>query len=227
MADLGQTNICSLFTVFPAELRLHIYEQLFEGSKVTYKKKHTVGGRTQLSILQPSDHCNFLLTCNQAYDEAIKIYWSKTTLYGDPDDDELTFFLDCIVPDFAKPYIRHIRGLNSGELPYRPLEGCLKDYKRLQTIGFEEEWSINVAALGDKGASPTMEDWVAEYCMTQSGWKFSKVLYDDGPAVVFRGVYRLDVGDYSPEMLEEKFPNMSKDHKNERKVSSSCSQLMP
>ncbi|KAG8162344.1 hypothetical protein KVR01_008109 [Diaporthe batatas] len=218
MADLGQGDYCALFTVLPVEVRLHIYEALFEGSEVRYKKKHTVGSRTQLSILQPSDHHNFLLTCNQAYDEAIKIYWSKTTLYGDPDDDELTFFLGCIVPDIAKPYIRHIRGLNSGELPDRPLQECLEDYQRLQTIGFEEEGLIDIASLGDHGASPTMEDWVEENCRAQSSWKFSSILRDAGPTVVFRGVYRLDVEDFSPELLEEKFPHTIEDLQNERKI---------
>lgn len=220
MTISAQSGISSLFTALPAELRLQIYEQLFEGSTVSYKKKHTAGGgRAHHSILLPSGHCNFLLACNQAYGEAIKIYWSRITLYGDPEDKELTFFLGNIVPDLAKPYIRHIRGLNSRELPYRPLDRCLKDYRRLQTIAFEGEWSINVAALGDRGASPTMEDWAAEYCMTQLRWKFAKLLCDGGPAVVFRGVYSLDVGDYSPEMLEEKFPDMIKGLQKQRKVS--------
>ncbi|POS71090.1 hypothetical protein DHEL01_v210515 [Diaporthe helianthi] len=218
MAETDQTNLSPLFAVLPAELRLQIYEELFEGSRVHYKKKHTVGNRTQLSILLPSNHCNFLFTCEQAYDEALKTYWRKTTLYGDPDDDELTFFLGCIVPDYAKPLIRHISGLNSGELPDRPLAECLKDYRALQTIGFEERWFVDLDSLGDHGGSPTMKEWAEENCMAESCGKVSKLVYDGGPEVVFRGVYSLAVGVYSPELLEEKFPNGVEDFENEREV---------
>lgn len=211
LAAPGQTNSSPLFAMLPAELRLMIYEDMFEGSKASYKRKHTVGGRTQYSVLLPTYHCNFLLTCKQAYDEAIKIYWRKTTLYGDPDDDELTFFLGSIVPNFAKLHVKHIRGLNSCELPDRPVDGCLKDYQSLQTISFEEKWTFNASCLGSHGTPATMKDWVAEYCDFQSRSKFSKLLCDSGPTVVCRGSFRLS-------LLEESFINMVEEFEKERKV---------
>ncbi|KAH8742605.1 hypothetical protein F5883DRAFT_530693 [Diaporthe sp. PMI_573] len=137
MAATDQKDTSPVFSVLPPELRLLIYEDVFEGSRASYKRSHTVGGRTQLSVLVPSNHYNFLLTCNQAYDEAIKTYWSKTTLYGDPEDHEMTFFLGSIVPNFAKLHVRHVRGLNNYELDDRPVGACLKEYQELQTVNSE------------------------------------------------------------------------------------------
>lgn len=225
MADPGQADFSPLFGVLPVELRLQIYEELFAGSKASYKKKHTIGSRTELNILLPSDHYNFLLTCRQAYNEALMTYWSQTTLYGDPDDNDSVHFLGSVVPDIAKPRIKHIRGLNSCELPNLPLEECLKDYQRLQSIGFEEEWFINVASLGDHGASPTMQEWAEEHCLGQSSWKFSKLVRGGGPAVVFRGVYRIAIGVCSLDLVERKFPDVVEDYQNQHKVNITFSQF--
>ena len=222
MSAAGQTNTFPLFAALPAELRLLIYEQMFEGSKASYKRRHTVGSRTQLSVLVPTYHCNFLLTCHQAYNEALKIYWSKTTLYGDPDDRELLFFLRSIVPNYAKLHVKHIRGLNSHDLRDRPVDVCLKDYQKLQTVGFEEKWILNSASLGTHRTPPTMEEWVKKHCKEQSRRKFSKLLCDSGPAVVCRGVFRLA-------LLEGKTTNIVEEYENELKVILTllCSNFMP
>jgi hypothetical protein len=214
--DRPESNISPLFEVLPPELRLLVYEEIFEGSKASYKRKHTVKGRTQLSVLVPSYHCNFLLTCNQAYDEAIKTYWSKTTLYGDPEDVELTFFLGSIVPNFAKLHVRHIRGLNPHELDERPgVDSCLKQYRRLRTVGFKEQWIFNKPYMRTHGSPPSMEDeeWVKLHCNLQSRLKFSKLVLDGGPAVICGSVFRLillegnTVGRYEEERKVGNIPN--------------------
>lgn len=187
VASTGQIDDSPFFTVLPAELRLQIYEEIFEGSKASYKQEHTIGNHTRHNVLLPTYHYKFLFTCRQAYNEALKTYWSKTILYGDYADRELVFFLRSMVPDFAKLHVKHIRGLNSYDIEKRPVRGCLEDFHNLQTIGFKSRYFFNmIPFIGNDEVPPMMREQAEEYFDHKNGDDFSQLIYDSGPAVLCR-----------------------------------------
>lgn len=189
MAIPSQIDASPFFTVLPPELRLQIYEAMFEGSKAGYKQEYTVGSHTQHHVLLPTYHYKFLLTCRQAYNEALKTYWSKTILYGDYADRELVFFLRSVVPDFAKLHVRHIRGLNDYAIRRCPIRECLQDFKKLQTIGFNSRWFLNVTPyIRNHELPPEMLEQVEEHLKSHppGDGEFSQLIYDGGPVVLGR-----------------------------------------
>ncbi|KAG6355240.1 hypothetical protein INS49_004321 [Diaporthe citri] len=182
MADNEQPNDSPLFTKIPAELRLQIYNEIFEGSRTTYRQSLVMGHRTYRNILWPTDHRNFLLTCRQAYNEALETYWSKAILYGDHGDKELVFSLQSVVPGFAKLHIKHIRGLCALDVWEHPVRGCLHEFRGLQTVAFEYRMICNVTGLDNP---PTIQEQVDED-FKDDHWRFNKLIYDGGPAVTCR-----------------------------------------
>lgn len=201
MADKRQTekehiSNSPLFTKLPPELRLKIYEEIFEGSKTTYKRSLVVGQHTYHNIFSPSDHRNFLLTCLQAYNEALEMYWSKTILYGDRDDDEPIHFLQSVVPGIAKLHIKHIRDLRisylDSDLRESPVRGCLEEFQSLQTIGASVAWFWNATGPEDQHNPPTIQE-EAERLLRLETDVFNRFVYDGGPAVISRLCVRLVV----------------------------------
>lgn len=186
MADKEQPKDSSLFTRLPGELRLQIYSEIFEGSKTAYQQSLVKGQRTYRNTLWPTDHRNFLLTCRKAYTEALETYWSKTILYGDDDDRELVFFLQSVVPGFAKLHIKHIRGLCAVNLWQHPVRGCLDGFRSLQTIGFQYGVVFNMTRRDNP---PTIQEQIVED-MKGANWRFENLLYDGGPVVICRVFYR-------------------------------------
>lgn len=192
MADKEQTNVgqingSPLFDKIPVELRLQIYEDVFEGSKTTYKQSHVIGHRTYHRILLPTNHHNLVLTCRQAYNESQQTYWKKTILYGDYDSVEAVFFLRSVVPDFAKPHIQHIRGLSATCLRAHSVRACLQAFQSLQTIGFEYVWTFNMTGWDNP---PTIQEQAEDH-FKWSAWKFDGLIYDGGPAVICGVLFRL------------------------------------
>lgn len=186
IADKEQPNDSPLFTKLPVELRLQIYNEIFEGSKTSYKQTLVIGHRTYRNILWPTDHRNFLLTCRKAYTEALETYWSKTILYGDHDDRQLVFFLQSVVPGFAKLRIKHIRGLFAVHLWQHPVRGCLDGFRSLQTVGFQYGTVFNMTGRDNP---PTIQDQIAED-LKRAHLRFDDLVYDGGPVVICRVFYR-------------------------------------
>lgn len=180
----GQPIGCPLFTKLPTEIRLRIYDAVFEGSRASYKRRIVMGypGRPYHNILLPTDHCNFLLTCRKAYNEALQSYWSNTILCGDHEGTEIVFFLQSVVPAFAKLHVRHIRGLWPGNLEEHPVRGCLDEFKSLQTIGFGYRRIFNMEGLDNP---PTIQEQIEEE-MKDAQLRFNSLIYDGGPAVISR-----------------------------------------
>lgn len=192
MAIPSQIDPSPFFEVLPPELRLMIYEEIFEGSQACYKQEYTVGSHTQHHVLLPTYHYKFLLTCRQAYNEALKTYWSKTILYGDYADRDLVFFLRSVVPDFAKLHVRHIRGLNDYDVRRSSIRGCLEDFKKLQTIAFKSRWFFNMNPyIRNDEMPPEMEEQVEEHLKRHDPGpgEFSQLIYDGGPAVLGRVLF--------------------------------------
>lgn len=186
MVDEEQPKDSPIFTKLPAELRLQIYNEIFEGSRTTYKQSLVMGHRMYRNILWPTDHHNFLLTCRKAYNEALESYWSNTILYGDNDEKKLVFFLQSVVPGFAKQHIKHIRGLCAFDLEDRLTRECLDGFQNLQTIGFEYGWIFNMT---DWDNHPTIQEQIDDSFQADQ-WRFDKLIYDGGPAVVCRVFFR-------------------------------------
>lgn len=185
----GQAIGCPLFTKLPTEIRLRIYDEVFEGSRASYKQRFVMGypSRMHHNILLPSDHHNFLFTCRKAYNEALQSYWSNTILYGDHEDDELVFFLQSVVPDFAKQHIRHIRGLSAFNLDQDRVRGCLDEFQSLQTIGFGYGMMFNMTGRVNP---PTIQEQIDEKMKDVAHSRFNKLIYDGGPAVISRVFFR-------------------------------------
>ncbi|KAI7782207.1 hypothetical protein LA080_013752 [Diaporthe eres] len=162
VADKEQPKDSPLFTKLPPELRLQIYNEVFEGSRTTYKQNLVIGHRTYRNILSPTDHRNFLLNCRKAYNEAHETYWNKTILYGDPGHEDLAVFLRSVVPDFAKPHLNNIRDLCGRDDVWFPVPQCLEEFPNLQTIGFRIDVTFN--PLNERDGIPlTIQEQVQDF----------------------------------------------------------------
>lgn len=157
-----------------------------------------VGDRTYHNILLPTSHRNFLLTCRQAYNEAQEAYWRNTILFGDIDDEELVFFLRSVVPSPAKLHVKHIRCLcHLGLLlkPWSPVRGCLEEFQNLQTVGIVgtatrnmQDW-VGTAMAPTIHMAPTIEEHLEEHLNDEAPY-FNQLIYDSGPAVIYRLLFR-------------------------------------
>lgn len=190
MADKEQPNNSPLFTKLPAELRLQIYKEIFEGSRTTYKPSLVIGHRTYRNILWPTEHRNFLLTCRKAYNEAHDTYWNKTILYGDPGQKDLAFFLRSVVADFAKPHLKHIRDLCGYLHLWPPVPQCLEEFPNLESIGFRVNVTFN-ARIKRGGIPLTLQERVEDY-FKFTDTEMTKLIHASGPSLVCRISFSLD-----------------------------------
>lgn len=188
IADKEQLNDSPLFTKLPAELRLQIYKEIFEGSRTTYKPSLVIGHRTYRNILWPTDHRNFLLTCHKAYNEAQETYWNKTILYGDPGQKDLAFFFRSVVPDFAKPHLKHIRDLCGYLDVWPPVPQCLEELPNLESIGFRVNVTFN-SRINRGGIPLTIQERVEGYF---TDTEMTKLIHASGPSLVCRIFFSLD-----------------------------------
>lgn len=121
---------CHLLDTLPVELRLNIYEFLFQGSKVhaaLTEQAESSSTRSPAVFLRHSEHFKLLLSCRTVYNEALATYWSNTVLklecpplkFRRPSEfrpakfklDEYAHRLCTSLPEEAKANVRHIRGM--------------------------------------------------------------------------------------------------------------------
>ncbi|KAK2613353.1 hypothetical protein N8I77_000271 [Diaporthe amygdali] len=113
--DRRTGHVKSALFRLPGEVRNKIYEETFAGSEIALVidppvdvQVVPVGGRRSIFTAGIAQH-QFLLTCVQAYLEAIVIYWSQTIVRNGCDGHfSRGYFLNRI-PDIAKRHIQHLR----------------------------------------------------------------------------------------------------------------------
>lgn len=105
------------FTMLPPELRLNIYEEALEGSAASivefpwFSVPNVDDYRMPFTkfMLQPSRHCQLLLTCHAMYEEAMPVYWARTVIsMGGRDHCPGSGSMIASIPTHARPYIQHI-----------------------------------------------------------------------------------------------------------------------
>lgn len=151
---------CHLLDTLPVELRLNIYEFVFQGSKVhaaLTEQAESSSTQSPAVSLRHSEHFKLLLSCRTIYNEALAIYWSNTALklecpplkFRRPSEfrpakfklDEYAYHLCTSLPEEAKANVRHIRGmvlpaLKSAfvqENPHFTASALLSTFKKLAT----------------------------------------------------------------------------------------------
>lgn len=110
------------FMMLPAELRLKIYDEAFEGStaKITSLPWHRAATFDQnwmmpwkKWMLRPSQHHQLLLTCHAVYEEAMPVYWSRTVV--DMRGDDMypgAGVMFAVFPSHARQYVQHITNVS-------------------------------------------------------------------------------------------------------------------
>lgn len=150
---------CPFLDKLPVELRLTIYEMLFEGSQARVTLAKTADSSTQSTtvILRYSKHLNLLLSCRAICNEALATYWSKTVLrlecppvqFRRPSEfrpakfklDTYAHRLCASLPQSVKANVRHIRGMVLPSLtsefveanPRLTASALLASFKKLST----------------------------------------------------------------------------------------------
>lgn len=116
-----------LFVLLPVELRLKIYEDVFDGANAKLVCRRWYGAPNHdethdypdyIYMLRQSEHHRPLLTCRALYEEAMTLYWSHTVIHmptGTPRDIlqrgyKYPSIGDAVyaIPVHARQYIQHI-----------------------------------------------------------------------------------------------------------------------
>lgn len=134
-----------LFTILPAELRLQIYEAIFEGSQANiflWSVEETEYRSLYHYKLRPTPHNLLLFVCRGIYNEALTVYWSQTTI--DLGGSKLPHRWSCLmldaIPIYARPYIRYITGVaHIRESRHWYFTLFLQQFPALRICFFEED----------------------------------------------------------------------------------------
>ncbi|KAI0817446.1 hypothetical protein GGR55DRAFT_18729 [Xylaria sp. FL0064] len=97
---MAQPVFCSL----PAELRVMIYDVLFEGATVEFN--HTTVGKPRPFEIEGD--LNILFTCRMCYNEGLEALWRDAIVYG-PDSNATLFDLSKHLGENERKWIRDIR----------------------------------------------------------------------------------------------------------------------
>lgn len=143
------------FTMLPAELRLKIYDEAFEGSTAIIISFPWHRAATsdqdwmmpwQKWMLRPSQHHQLLLTCHAVYEEAMPVYWSQTVVdMGGTDPGPGAVVMFVVFPSHARQYVQHITnvahplGSDRWGYAYWPLAQTLSHLPNLKTCRLTDD----------------------------------------------------------------------------------------